>query len=167
MQSVLKKPSQMLFRALLALGAVLAIASIFAPPSADAAEERKTFVLTSGMCSTAGTSKAVTIYKGSTDYTVGRVTMIRDTDFAGIVDAGPSITAYTIEVGKAGNTTKYQAATDVFTGVSNGTANGIVNTGPGIEAAGTALIATCRSTSANLNVATAGRVTFKIDVSPL
>jgi hypothetical protein len=113
------------------------------------------------------TTDTVTLYTTRASEVIDLVVMQRDTDFAGIVDAGPSITAYTVSVGKSGAVAKYQSATDVFTGVSNGYTNAIVSSGTGAEAAGVAIIATATSTSANLNIATAGQLTFWICTTTL
>lgn len=113
----------------------------------------------------AATSDNEVIYVTRGNEVIERVIMQRDVDFAGIVDAGPSVTAATISVGKAGSTTKYLAATDVFTGVSNGYENSVVGTAAGVELRGTSLIATLTTTAANCSVLTAGQVTFYVLVS--
>jgi hypothetical protein len=54
----------------------------------------------------------------------------------------------------------------VFTGVSNGNTNSIVNVSTGVEAPGTAIIATATA-SHNVSTATAGKLTFFICTTTL
>ncbi len=151
---------QLFSRTFVAL-AMLVVTSL-APRPAHAVENWVTKVVTFAEFSTASTTNTYTLYTTRANESISRVVMIRDVDFA-----GGSISAYTVSVGKSGAVTKYQSATDVFTGVSNGYTNAIITTGPGVEIAGVAIIATATSTSANLSAATAGRLTFKILVSNL
>lgn len=145
-------------------GMILAclFAVIAAPSDVDASINSITKQVTFAQFSTAATTNNVELYKCPNDCSVHQVVMIRDVDFA-----GGAISAYTVSVGKTAATTKYQSATDVFTGVSNGTTNAIVTTGPGAEAAGASIRAYATSTTANLDAATAGKLTFKIYVSAL
>lgn len=108
------------------------------------------------------TTDTFTLYTTHGFESIQCVIMRRDVDFS-----GGAISAYTISVGKSGSVTKYQSATNVFTGATTGDTNSTVTTGPGAEADGTAIIATATSTTANVSAATAGQVTFWILVSSL
>ena len=107
------------------------------------------------------TTDTVVLYTTRAFESIDAVVMRRDVDFA-----GGSITSYTVSVGKSGATSKYQSATDVFTGVSNGNTNSIVTAGRGVEASGVSIIATAVA-SHNLSTATAGGLTFFIFVSTI
>ena len=107
--------------------------------------------------SAASTTGTATLYTTRQAEVFWKVVMVRDTDFA-----GGAVSAATVSVGKSGSTTKYQAATDVFTGVSNGWTNAIHNITGGGEAAGTAITATLLTTGADTDALTAGKLTFYI-----
>lgn len=74
--------------------------------------------------------------------------------------AGTDITAVTFEIGVSGSTTKYMSAKDVFTGVANTFAGSNIGGGAkaGVQAAGTALIGTIRTTGGDAAALTAGEV---------
>lgn len=141
-------------------GAVAAL-SFVTPGDAHAASGWRKVVVKYSDFEAANTTDTVTLYTTRKFESIERIVMRRDVDFS-----GGSLTTYTISVGKSGAATKYQAAVDVFTGVSNGDTNSIVTTGPGVEASATAIIATATG-SHNLSTATAGQVTFFILVSEL
>jgi len=107
----------------------------------------------------------LTVFTPASKMHVLSVWMQRRTVFAGVVDAGPSVTAATISVGKSGSLTKYLAATNVFTGSSTGFNNATIGATEGVENSGTPIIATLTTTGANTNVLTQGMVTVYIAVS--
>jgi hypothetical protein len=148
-----------IFRLILAAW-VLAFSVVASTPAHAAGGWRKVVVKYSQF-EAASTTDTVVLYTTKKFETIERIVMRRDVDFA-----GGSLTTYTISVGKSGAVTKYQAAIDVFTGVSNGNTNSIVTTGPGVEPANTEIIATATG-SHNLSTATAGQVTFFILVSEM
>ena len=145
----------------LILACAVAALSLVTPGDAQAAGGWRKVVVKYSQFDAADTTDTVTLYTTKRFETIERIVMRRDVDFS-----GGSLTTYTISVGKAGAVTKYQAAIDVFTGVSNGDTNSIVTTGPGVEPSATAIIATATG-SHNLSTATAGQVTFFILVSEM
>lgn len=141
------------FASRMLLGVVASLALVATP--AQATPNCKKAALTYAQFSAAATSKAVTIHTTSGREKIHSIELVNDVDFA-----GTSITAYTIEVGKSGATTKYLPLTNVFTGAANGDANIVTATSHSTEAAGVAIIVTARSTGANLSAGTAGAVTI-------
>ena len=111
--------------------------------------------------SAASTTGTYTLYTIPANQVVMAVNMSVTTTFT-----GGSISAYTIALGITGTTTKYMAAKDSFTAaaVYNGSAFA-----PDLESvsAGTALLATATSTSANTSAATAGAATVWLLVADL
>lgn len=144
-----------------AVAVALLVAVTLPPTRAHAVANWRTVVVNYSAFDAEDTTDTVVLYTTKNNEVIHQVVMIRDTDFS-----GGSISSYTVAVGKSGATDKYQTATDVFTGVSNGYTNAISTVGPGVEVAGVAIIATAVA-SHNCSTATAGKLIFKILVSNL
>lgn len=120
--------------------------------------------------STDGGTKSITIWTSDSDVLINRVVMRRDTMFASRPDG--SVANVTLSVGKSGDTTKYQAASEVIDG-GTGYANGsVITTGPGYEARNTAITITMITTLddggvVNTSNLTQGQATFIFYVSTL
>lgn len=87
--------------------------------------------------------------------------LVVDTDFA-----GGTVATATVSVGVAGSVAAHCAATDVFTGASNGWANKVICTPGYLTYTGpTAIIATLTTTVGNTIALTAGKVTVYEEIS--
>lgn len=102
---------------------------------------------------TAGTTQSITLFTLPAAGTIHAVKIKHSTAFV-----GGAITAYTLSVGIAGTLAKYATAFDVFQAVSNTAFQTTGVTGAENNSAGTAILITATSTTANLNASTAGIV---------
>lgn len=102
---------------------------------------------------TAATTNSITLFTLAAAGTIHAVKIKHSTAFG-----GGAITAYTLSVGIAGTLAKYASAFDVFQAVSNTAMQTTGVTGAENNGAGTAILLTATSTTANLNASTVGVV---------
>lgn len=101
----------------------------------------------------AATTNSITLFTLIPAGTIHAVKIKHSTAFG-----GGAITAYTLSVGIAGTLAKYATAFDVFQAVSNTAMQMTGVTGTENNGAGTAILITATSTTANLNASTTGAV---------
>lgn len=102
---------------------------------------------------TAATTLSITLFTLAAAGLIHAVKIKHSTAFG-----GGAITAYTLSVGIAGTVAKYATAFDVFQAVSNTAFQTSSVLGSENNGAGTAILVTATSTTANLNASTSGIV---------
>lgn len=102
---------------------------------------------------TAATTLSITLFTLAAAGLIHAVKIKHSTAFG-----GGAITAYTLSVGIAGTLAKYASAFDVFQAVSNTAFQTSSVLGSENNGAGTAILITATSTTANLNASTTGVV---------
>jgi hypothetical protein len=110
--------------------------------------------------STAAATNSIALFTLPAGGVIHRIKVKHSTAFS-----GGTISAYNVSVGITGNTTKYTPIFDVFQATGN-TAEQLTRVDlQENHGATTSVLATANSTGANLNAATAGSVTFWIQVT--